>query len=98
MSKDSFPRSVIVYGTGLMGSSLGLALRKFLPKVRVYGVDSPDVVGRARQLGAVETEPAPPTADLIILAAPVGAILEWLDKPSSTAELILDIGSTKVAI
>jgi len=98
MSKGSFPRSVIVYGTGLMGSSLALALRKYVPGVRVYGVDSPDVLGRAQSLGAVETDPAPPTADLIILATPVGTILQWLDNPPSTAALILDVGSTKVSI
>ena len=98
MSKGGFPRSVVVYGTGLMGSSLALALRKYLPGIRVYGVDSADVLDRAQGLGAVEAGPAPDRVDLIILATPVGTILKWLDEVPSNAELILDVGSTKVAI
>ena len=98
MTKGSFPRSVIVYGTGLIGSSLGLALKKHLPGVRVFGVDSSEVLERSRRLGAVEPESAPATADMIILSTPVGAILQWLDQPLAQAQLILDVGSTKVAI
>ena len=98
MTKGSFPRSVIVYGTGLIGSSLGLALRKHLPGIRIFGVDSAEVLDRARRLGAVEPESAPARADLVILATPVGAILQWLDQPLALAELILDVGSTKAAI
>ena len=61
MSEGGFPRSVVVYGTGLMGSSIALALRKYLPGIRVYGVDSADVLDRAQGLGAVEAGPAPDT-------------------------------------
>jgi prephenate dehydrogenase len=98
MSGGSFPRSTVVYGTGLIGSSLALALRKHAPGIRVFGVDSTEVLDRARRLGAVESGPAPATADLIILATPVGSILKWLDELPSSAGLILDVGSTKVAI
>lgn len=98
MSEGSFPQSVVIYGTGLMGSSLALALRESLPGIRVYGVDAADVLDRARSIGAVESEPAPKNVDLIILATPVGTILQWLDELPASAELIMDVGSTKVAI
>jgi prephenate dehydrogenase len=61
-------------------------------------VDASEVLERSRRLGAVESESPPATADLVILATPVGAILEWLDQPLCRAELILDVGSTKAAI
>jgi len=92
-----FPRSVIVYGTGLMGCSLALALKKQIDGIRIYGVDSPEILDRARQLGAVENSNAE-AADLTVLAAPVGPILKLLDELPVAQELILDIGSTKVAI
>jgi prephenate dehydrogenase len=98
MSQGGFPRSVIVQGTGLIGSSLALAVRKRLPGIRVYGIDSPEVLDRARRLGAVDSELAPANADLTILATPVGAILKSLDEISSSSGLLMDVGSTKVDI
>lgn len=83
-----------------MGCSFALALRKHFPRVRVYGVDDQDVLDRAQKLGAVEVAPElPRSPDLLVLAAPVGAILKRLEElPSDTDGLILDVGSTKVAI
>jgi prephenate dehydrogenase len=73
-------------------------LRKHFRDIRIHGVDSPEMLERARRQGAVDpgTDDAP---DLILLAAPVGAILELLDgfAPGGTA-LILDVGSTKLSI
>jgi prephenate dehydrogenase len=100
MKESGFPGSVVLYGTGLMGCSFALALRQQFPKIRVYGVDDADVLDRARRLGAVEsTSQLPQSADLLILAAPVGAILKRLEElPADTQGLIVDVGSTKVAI
>jgi prephenate dehydrogenase len=100
MKASPFPDSVVLYGTGLMGCSFALALRKAFPKVRIYGVDDPDVLKRARQLNAVENDSElPASPDLIVLATPVGAILKRLDElPWNAQGLILDIGSTKVTI
>ena len=78
-----FPRSVVLYGTGLMGCSFALALRKHFPGVRIYGVDDPEVLDRARKLGAVEAAPdLPKSPDLVVLAAPVGGILKRLARSS----------------
>jgi prephenate dehydrogenase len=96
MSPSDFPRSVVVYGTGLMGCSFALALRRKLPKIRIFGVDSPEILARARRLGAVEAAEAGP-ADLTVVATPVGTILTLLDKLPKRG-LIVDLGSTKVDV
>ena len=95
---SEFPRSVVIYGTGLMGCSFALALRKQVPGVRVYGIDSPEILDRARRLGAIDAGAPAQSADLTILATPVGAIMKLLDELPTGPGLLLDIGSTKVAI
>jgi prephenate dehydrogenase len=99
MTGDGFPGSVTIYGTGLIGASFGLALKKSNPGIRIYGVDSPEVLGRAQRRGAVDegVEQAPNPTDLVILAAPVGAILKLLGE-IPVGPCILDAGSTKVEI
>jgi len=98
-ARPRFPGSVVVYGTGLIGCSLALALKKHIDGVRIYGVDSPDVLVRARRLGALETDDAIPfMADLAILATPVVSILQLLERIPHSAGLVLDVGSTKVDI
>jgi prephenate dehydrogenase len=100
MTPDGFPRSVTIYGTGLIGASFGLALKAQMPGVRVLGVDSPETLKKAQQQGAID-EAAPagsPTSDLVILATPVGAILELLGNLPVGSSIILDVGSTKSQI
>src|SRR5262245_29055929 len=98
MKEDGFPHSVTVYGTGLMGSSFALALKKHNPDVRVFGIDGPDILGRARRLGIIDPDP-PSKSDLLILAAPVGQILKLLDEIEAGPQtLIIDVGSTKVEV
>lgn len=97
MTDEGFPRSVTIYGTGLIGCSFALALKKQLPGVRIHGIDSPEILERARRVGAVDEGDAQP-ADLVVLAAPVGVILELLDQLRPGPELILDVGSTKVVL
>src|SRR5262249_32595878 len=93
-----FPHSVTIYGAGLMGSSLALALKRQNPAVKVYGVDKPDVLDRAQRLGIVEFGDNPRKPDLVILATPVGDILHLLETLNHGLHLILDLGSTKVDI
>jgi prephenate dehydrogenase len=97
MAAEDFPRTVTIYGTGLIGSSLGLAFRERIPGIHVYGVDSPEVLSRARQVGAVEEGPKE-LSDLTVLAAPVGAILDLLGSLSRSTGLIIDVGSTKAQV
>ena len=53
--KDKEIRKVAVVGLGLMGGSLGLAIKKKLPGVQVLGIDlHPESVRLAVGLGAVD--------------------------------------------
>src|SRR5262245_12142687 len=88
---------VTVFGTGLIGGSLALALKRAFPKIRIAGVDRADVLERAQRLGIIDTTDDQP-ADLVILAAPVGEILKLMDRFTATDSLVTDVGSTKHAI
>lgn len=101
----SFERIAII-GTGLIGGSWGLALKNHgFHGVRI-GCDRPDVLNCALILGAIDAAEEDPcraaaTADLVILAAPVGAVLDLLPRIKSalsTQSLVTDAGSTKVQI
>lgn len=100
-----FSSRVAIAGLGLMGGSLALALRDRCQTLLAVDPD-PKTLALARRRHIVEkisSDPAEilPQADLIILAAPVGAILEMIPclpvlHPGSP--MVLDIGSTKTQI
>ncbi len=102
-SPDRFFHRVSIIGLGLIGGSWGLALAKRGFPGRRAGCDRKDIVARALAAGAIDegTEvlaDAVRGADLVILATPVGAILELLTKlkPAlSPQALVTDVGSTK---
>jgi prephenate dehydrogenase len=99
-------KRVAILGTGLIGGSFGLALRKLRPRPRVVGCDKPEVLARARVRGAIDiAEPdlarAVHGADLVFVALPVGAVLEHLPEIASAAApgaLVTDTASSKRAI
>ena len=96
---------IAIIGLGLMGGSLALALKGKC--AAIYGVD-PDKATRElaiRQdiVDVAEGDPSIilPQADMVILAAPVPAILQLIDHLPDFTEyrcIILDIGSPKVEI
>jgi prephenate dehydrogenase len=102
-------RRIAILGTGLIGSSLGMALRRAGFDGALLGWDRDTAtLKQARALGAVDPGPADPdaddpfiyalAADLIVLAGPVFAIAEWLDQLApvlSASQLITDVGSVK---
>jgi prephenate dehydrogenase len=97
---------ICIVGLGLVGGSWGLALKKCGTNARRVGFDRAEVLRRALALGVVDEggadlPAAVRGADLIILATPVGVILDFLprlkDQVSHQA-LITDVGSTKLAI
>lgn len=104
---SAWPRRVCILGLGLIGGSLALALRRRHPGVAVSGVD-PDPQARklAVEVHAVDVAFATPRegardCDLVMLAAPVDAILEGLPQlPDAIGQdaLVTDVGSTKAAI
>jgi len=88
---------VTVYGTGLIGGSFALALKRAFPDIYIAGVDSPKVLARAIELKMIDAA-GPQPSDLIVLATPIGEILRLLDQLRTETTLITDVGSTKVAI
>ena len=96
------PRCVALLGTGLIGGSLGLALRRRQPDVEIVGFD-PESAARAVARGActraAETiASAVEDADVVVLAATVGALPALLERAASVARpdaLLTDVGSVK---
>jgi prephenate dehydrogenase len=91
------PNRVTIYGTGLIGGSFALALRRAVPGIHIAGIDKPAVVNRALQLKIIDST-EPQSTDLIVLATPIGDILHLLDEISPGNALITDVGSTKTTI
>jgi prephenate dehydrogenase len=99
-------RQITIVGTGLMGGSLGLALKEQGFRGRVVGCDRSAALERALSKGAVDDTAADPSdavrgSDVIVLATPVMAILDLitdLGPALSARTLITDLGSTKMEI
>src|SRR6185312_4390710 len=99
-------KQITIIGTGLIGGSLGLALKKHAPGVRIIGCDREPVLKQALKLGAIDDgssvpEQAVRDSDLIVLATPVGSIIDLIERVGPLApahSLITDVGSTKVEI
>ena len=96
---------VAIIGLGLMGGSLALALQGHC--AAILGVDpDPETRELALERGIVEQISPDPRqiltqADLVVLAAPVNAILQLLaDLPDlhPTSAVVMDLGSTKAHI
>jgi prephenate dehydrogenase len=100
-------KRVTVLGTGLIGGSFALALRKYITGVHISGWDRPKVVGDAHARDALdapfygELGPALENADLIYIALPVGVVLDLLPEIARFAPshaLVTDACSTKLRI
>lgn len=98
---------VALVGVGLMGGSLGLALRDRLGAVEVRGVDTdPSALGAALAAGAIthrcdSVEEACAGAGAVFIAAPVGGIAAVARRAlvAAPAECLLsDLGSVKNAV
>jgi prephenate dehydrogenase len=93
---------IAIVGLGLMGGSLALALKGKC--AALYGIDSHPAtleLALAKQIvDKADADPATlvPQADIIILAAPVPAIIDFIHRlPLLTQNpcIVLDLGSTK---
>lgn len=99
---------VAIIGLGLIGGSMGLALKAAaLPNVEVVGSDrSRDSAQLARKMGAVDrVEPDPreavKSAGLVIVATPVRstrAVLENIAPALEEGTVVTDTGSTKADV
>jgi prephenate dehydrogenase len=102
-------RRVAILGTGLIGASIGLALRAQGFTGAIFGWDThPESLAQARAAGAVDLPVAgepdqdafvcAAAADVIVLAGPVFTIVDWLEQLApmlSPTQLVTDVGSVK---
>ena len=105
MTTDNAPmRTVAIFGTGLIGASVGLALRKHGFSGEIIGWDKDHEQARiafAREaitLVAEDPLQAADAADVILLAGPVFTILEWMERLALVLrphQLLTDVGSVK---
>ncbi|MFZ0039217.1 MAG: prephenate dehydrogenase/arogenate dehydrogenase family protein [Candidatus Acidiferrales bacterium] len=99
-------RRVAILGTGLIGGSFGLALRRAYPHATVVGWDRPEIAERAHAIGAVSEVSSDALevlyhADLVYIALPIGPTLELLPAIASSVQpnaLVTDAASTKTVI
>jgi prephenate dehydrogenase len=99
-------RQITIIGTGLIGGSLGLALRKKKFAGRIVGCDREAALEKARTRGVIDngaTDPGDAVrgSQLVVLATPVLAIMDLIDRvgPVLPAKaLMTDVGSTKSAV
>ena len=97
---------VAILGTGLIGGSFGLALRKHFPDISIVGFDREETLQAALARGAVpetahDVAAAVRSADLVYVALPIGATIEALPAIAAAAKdgaLVTDAGSTKTII
>jgi prephenate dehydrogenase len=97
--------TVAIVGTGLIGSSFGLALRQAGFTGAIFGVSSDRALTDAVVCGAIDRglrlEDALASADLVFLSQTIGRILDTvrhIDPLLKAGALVTDAGSTKCEI
>ncbi len=100
-------KTIAILGMGLMGSSLGLALKQRGSSVRIQAyARRADTCNRALELGAVDeffTTPAAAVADadIVVLCVPILSIAELVKEMIQALKpgaVVTDVGSTKVEL
>jgi prephenate dehydrogenase len=90
-------RRVALVGTGLIGGSVGLALRS--AGWHVTGSDrDPEVAARALELGALDAVGDDPDAELTVVAVPVGSVAAAAAPPLAAGGVVTDVGSVKAPV
>jgi prephenate dehydrogenase len=99
-------RQITIIGVGLVGGSFGLALKKSGFRGKIVGCDHKTVLAKAKRRRAIDIGVSDPVkassgSDLVVLATPVGAIIDLIEKlaPHLAPQILLtDVGSTKAEI
>jgi prephenate dehydrogenase len=99
-------RQITIIGTGLIGGSFALAMRKRRFAGRIVGCDRESALKKAEMRGVIDrgfVEPADAVrgSQLVVLATPVLTIVDLIGRlgpglPAST--LLTDVGSTKAMV
>jgi len=98
MALVSGPQRASIIGTGLLGGSIGLALRQ--RGWTVTGTDlDPSAEARALELGAIDAIGIDPDATITFVAAPVRAIADEVRRAlAATRGVVTDVGSVKASV
>jgi len=99
-------KQITIIGAGLIGGSFGMAVKAAGFAGRVVGCDRQAILDRARAVQAIDLGTEDPVeavqgSDLVVLATPVGAIIDLVERIGpivSPDALITDVGSTKKEI
>jgi prephenate dehydrogenase len=99
-------RQITIIGTGLIGGSFALAMRKRRFAGRIVGCDRESALKKAKMRGVIDNGFAEPGdavrgSQLVVLATPVLGIIDLIGRlapalPATT--LLTDVGSTKAAV
>lgn len=98
---------IVIFGVGLIGGSLALALKKKYPHLRIVGVGrQPEHLKAALDLGvideaSVDIAGALDHADVAVIAAPVAQtdkILSAIKPHLQPQTIVTDVGSTKINV
>ena len=96
-----------ILGVGLLGGSIGLAIRSRLNGCKIVGYGHrPATLATALEIGAIDEKAASPAeaatdSDLVILCTPVGLLGEMLEKIRPAVKpgaIVTDVGSTKRSV
>jgi len=106
MEEESDFKKITIIGVGLIGGSLGLALKEKKPNFKIVGIDKQEIIKKAIARGAIDEgtvnlEEGIKEADIIIIATPVKTILNILTQINPFLKkgcLVTDTGSTKQQI
>ena len=99
-------KKITIIGVGLIGGSLGLALKEKKPNFKIVGIDKQEIIEKSIARGAIDEgtvniEEGIKEADIIIIATPVKTILNILTQINPFLKkgcLVTDTGSTKQQI
>jgi prephenate dehydrogenase len=99
-------RQITIIGTGLIGGSLALALRRKKFAGKIIGCDREAILEKARNCGAIDEGTVEPGdavrgSDLVVLATPVLAIVDLIQRLGPALPrhaLLTDVGSTKALV
>jgi prephenate dehydrogenase len=102
---DEF-ETIAIIGVGMIGGSIGLALRESGFRGQITGLDKKDILDEALAFGAIDRAvgdlaEAVPLADLVVMATPVVETLKLLPTVLKTAQsgrIVTDTGGTKAEV
>lgn len=101
-------KHITIIGVGVIGGSLGLALKRKNPELIITGISSPATLEKAFELKAIDIghprediKKGLPEADLIFICTPISLILDaipFIANHVKPGAIVTDVGSTKKII